>query len=513
MRSSFQKISLVLFGILVIPVLVFSVFEIGSLRQNEAIIDAIYTNQLNAILFSINQYSDDLIGNLASRIENNMQKDSITREQELQKIMSEFPSVSGILQFTPSGAFITSATKQKNLNMPDVQKIISGQDTLIQKLHTYFKGGYRKIESLADINHKMQFLVFFIRVQDEDRIGLLVLDPEIFITQTLDPKMQQVALNQFNIVTYRTGEKQPFYTSNKARTEGRTINVRKPFWLLDQYQMGIELRNLTIADLAKERKKRNLLLIILVDLVFISGAWIFFRNIQKQVALSQLKSDFVSGVSHEIRTPLALISMYIETLDMGRVASPEKVKEYYRVILTETARLSAMVNRILSFSQIENNKRKYVLKTTNLNTVIEDATLALRNTFESKGFRYAFIANKPIPEIKIDRDAVSDAFINLIDNAIKYSEEKKEITIRTGKNEKYVYVEVEDHGIGISTQNQRYIFDKFFRVTEKDLANKVKGSGLGLAIVKHIMDAHKGEIKVTSNTGSGSTFRLLFPIK
>ena len=93
--------------------------------------------------------------------------------------------------------------------------------------------------------------------------------------------------------------------------------------------MGIELRDITIADLARERIRKNLLLIGLMDLILLFGAWLIFRNIKKQVELSQLKSDFVSNVSHEIRTPLALISMYIETLEMGRVKNPEKIKEYY----------------------------------------------------------------------------------------------------------------------------------------------------------------------------------------
>jgi two-component system phosphate regulon sensor histidine kinase PhoR len=112
----------------------------------------------------------------------------------------------------------------------------------------------------------------------------------------------------------------------------------------------------------------------------------------------------------------------------------------------------------------------------------------------------------------IDREAVADAFTNLIDNAMKYSPEEKNILVRTGIDGRYAYVEVEDHGVGISEKNQNFIFDKFYRVTEKDLANRVKGSGLGLSIVKHIMDAHNGKIVVKSTLGAGSVFRLLFPV-
>jgi two-component system phosphate regulon sensor histidine kinase PhoR len=175
--------------------------------------------------------------------------------------------------------------------------------------------------------------------------------------------------------------------------------------------------------------------------------------------------------------------------------------------------LSGIVNRILSFSQIESNKRKYFFGDTSLNDIVENTAMTFRYTLENKGFSYSFDSDKDLPSISADREAIADAFTNLIDNAIKYSIENKRITVRTGKNDKFVYLEVADQGIGISEKDQRYIFDKFYRVTEKNLANRVKGSGLGLAIVKHIMDAHDGRIYVESSPGSGSLFRLLFPVK
>jgi two-component system phosphate regulon sensor histidine kinase PhoR len=277
--------------------------------------------------------------------------------------------------------------------------------------------------------------------------------------------------------------------------------------------MGIELKDLTIADLTRERARRNLLIIGIMDIILLAGAFMIFRNVKKQVELSQLKSDFVSGVSHEIRTPLALITMYIETLEMGRVKDEGKIKEYYKIILNETIRLSGIVNRILSFSQIESNKRKYSFSETNINELVENAALSFRYSIDTKGFSYSFEPGENLPLVLADREAISDAFVNLVDNAMKYSSEIKEITVKTGKSDHHVFIEVADKGIGISEKNQKYIFDKFFRVTEMDLANKVKGSGLGLAIVKSIIDAHHGKIFLKSTQGSGSMFRLSLPVK
>jgi two-component system phosphate regulon sensor histidine kinase PhoR len=205
--------------------------------------------------------------------------------------------------------------------------------------------------------------------------------------------------------------------------------------------------------------------------------------------------------------------MYIETLEMGRITDSNKIREYYTIILNETTRLSGIVNRILNFSQIESNKRIYSFVKADLNEIVENAAHSFRYSIDLRGFSYSFVPGIDLPLVMADRDAVTDAFVNLVDNAMKYSTDTRDITVRTGKSDKHVFVEVEDHGIGISENNQKLIFDKFYRVTEMNLANKVKGSGLGLAIVKHIMDAHGGTIYVKSSPGAGSLFRLLFPVR
>jgi two-component system, OmpR family, phosphate regulon sensor histidine kinase PhoR len=514
MSSSLRKIALLILVVILLPVLVFSVFEIGNLRQNEKVIQDIYRNQLDAILYSINQYSDDIVSNLASRIEsnsNNYKSDSIN---EPDRIISENPSVINLIRLDNNLEFISSVPYSygDSAYLPEIITMLNRNSRTLQQLQTYIRGGYRKIETIGTTSTGMQLIVFYTLVKDLQVINILVIDPAKFISMVLDPKIQEIAKDKFYIVAFRAGEDLPFYTSGKQYDPGQISN-KESFWLLKNYQMGIELKDITIADLARERTKRNLIVIGLMDVILFFGTWLIFRNIKRQVELSQLKSDFVSSVSHEIRTPLALISMYIETLDMGRVKDAKKVKEYYSVILNETTRLSGIVNRILNFSQIDSNKRKYFFSDTDINEIIENAALTFRYAIDNKGFTYTFNPDKNIPLIMADREAVADAFVNLIDNAMKYSSDTKEIVVRTGKYDNYVYVEVEDRGIGISEKNQKYIFDNFYRVTEVNLANRVKGSGLGLAIVKHIVESHKGKIDVKSSLGSGSIFRLSFPFK
>jgi two-component system phosphate regulon sensor histidine kinase PhoR len=253
-------------------------------------------------------------------------------------------------------------------------------------------------------------------------------------------------------------------------------------------------------------------MISLLALILVLGVWIVYRNVKREVELAQIKSDFVSNVSHELRTPLALISMFSETLEMNRVKSDEKRQEYYSIISQEANRLGRIVNTILNFSKMEAGKRKFQFEEKDLNTIVEQMFSNYKFHLKNKNFQFKFSPEENLPKIKIDEEAVSEAIINLIDNAVKYSDDKKEINIKTGTDYSFAYVEVFDKGIGISSEDQKKIFDKFFRVSS-GLVHNAKGTGLGLTLVKHIMEAHNGKIRLNSKLGEGSTFILLFPIK
>jgi two-component system phosphate regulon sensor histidine kinase PhoR len=228
--------------------------------------------------------------------------------------------------------------------------------------------------------------------------------------------------------------------------------------------------------------------------------------------LAQLKSEFISNVSHEIRTPLAIINMYSETLSMNRIKDENKKKEYYNIINTEASRLSGMVNKILNFSKTESGNRTYKFIETDVNVIVAQILGNYEHHFKRNGFKYNFSPKKKLPKVMTDEEAVTDAIINLFDNAIKYSKDKKQIDISTGSDNTGVFVEIKDFGLGIDEKYQKMVFDKFYRVTDGNLAHKAKGSGIGLSIVSHIMDAHKGSVKLISKVDEGSTFILKFPL-
>jgi two-component system phosphate regulon sensor histidine kinase PhoR len=203
--------------------------------------------------------------------------------------------------------------------------------------------------------------------------------------------------------------------------------------------------------------------------------------------------------------------MYIESLERGIVKTPEKVKEYYTISLQETQRLTSIVNKILNFSQMESGKRKYTFQNVYVNDVVEEVVTTFKLNLENQDFQWSMQLSDEDLQIVADREAVTDAVVNLIDNAIKYSGDIKKIDIKTGLEKERVFIEVKDAGLGISKSEQKHIFDKFYRVTQENLAHKAKGSGIGLAIVQHIMEVHEGHISVKSTPGEGSSFRLYFP--
>jgi signal transduction histidine kinase len=228
--------------------------------------------------------------------------------------------------------------------------------------------------------------------------------------------------------------------------------------------------------------------------------------------LSRLKSDFVANVSHELKTPLALIRLFAETLEMGRVSAEEKKRQYYRVIHKESQRLTQLINNILDFSRIEAGRKEYRMAPADLNRIVGDVLEAYRFSIEQQGFTLESKLAEDLPEVEVDKEALSQAVINLINNSIKYSRDEKLIRLETARNSGNVSLSVTDRGIGIPSSDQAKIFEKFYRA-ENSLVHETKGSGLGLTLVRHIVEAHGGSVEVESSPGKGSTFTLVLPIR
>jgi signal transduction histidine kinase len=275
--------------------------------------------------------------------------------------------------------------------------------------------------------------------------------------------------------------------------------------------LAIKLRGTTLAAIGERFARISFLTLAALSLVLAGGIALTYRNVTKEMALARLKSDFVSNVSHELRTPLSLIRLYAETLEMGRLTSPEKYQEYYRIIRKESERLTALINNILDFSRIEAGRKEYDFRETDMSELVHNTLDSYRYQLEQSGFQFEEKIDE-VPPMRVDREAMARSLLNLVNNALKYSQDRKYIGVNLYRDNGSVKLEVVDQGIGIPHQEQQKIFEKFYRVGDP-LVHNTKGSGLGLSLVRHIVQAHGGEVAVDSAPGQGSKFTIVLPVK
>lgn len=234
----------------------------------------------------------------------------------------------------------------------------------------------------------------------------------------------------------------------------------------------------------------------------------FWRNMYEQVQLSRKKDDFISAVSHELRTPLTSIRMYTEMLEKDWVKTEDKRREYYVTMRQESERLSRLIENVLDFSRIQRGKKRYEFTLGDVNECVGDIVQMMRPYAERAGFTLIqeFSVLEPFT---FDRDAVVQIVINLLDNALKYAKEAQDrhIIIRTQKQKDYVVIEVEDHGPGIARNQQKKIFEAFYRCGDES-TRQTTGTGLGLALVKRFAEAHHGFVEIINAKPTGALFRV-----
>jgi len=274
--------------------------------------------------------------------------------------------------------------------------------------------------------------------------------------------------------------------------------------------LAIKYQGTTVADIGSRFALYNHIVLAALSVMMIGGIWLTYRNVSREMTLARSKSDFVANVSHELRTPLALIRLYAETLELGRLTSKEKYQEYFRIIREESERLTALINNILDFSRIEAGRKEYEFQETNLGELVHSTLESYRFQIQQNGFAFEENISSDIPPVKVDREAIARSLLNLVNNALKYSKDRKYIGVTLYRSNSSINLEVRDRGIGIPANEQEKIFEKFYRCGDP-LVHNVKGSGLGLSLVRHIARAHGGDVLVESEPEQGSKFTIALP--
>jgi signal transduction histidine kinase len=358
-------------------------------------------------------------------------------------------------------------------------------------------------------------------IADEKRrvVGVagMFLNEEVFKNNFLLPALRDSLPGAFpeeyqDVVTTLFGnEKKLLYANQTFEGEPYDVTWPMPFIYTDWY-LGLRMKHMTEVQWNRRYFLTNLSFSLLTAFVLLGCIALALRTASRAMKLSQMKADFVSNVSHELRTPLASIRVFGEFLKMGRVKDGEKIREYGEYIETESRRLTQLINNILDFSKIESGQKTYQFELADVEPVVAETLKTFTVRLEQSGFAINFESpQQQLPSAVIDADAIAQAFINLLDNAVKYSGEARVINVRLSRQNSFATIAVTDYGIGISSDECQKVFEKFYRVST-GLVHDVKGSGLGLSIVQHIVEAHHGKVTLESEPGKGSTFTIHLPL-
>jgi len=255
-----------------------------------------------------------------------------------------------------------------------------------------------------------------------------------------------------------------------------------------------------------------ILALLLVLSVTLFGAYLLLRDVRRDVRMAEMRSQFVSSVSHELKTPLTAIRMFAETLRLGRSKSQKVQEEYLDTIVSESQRLTRLLNNVLDFSKIEEGKRMYRPEPASLSEIVQTAARAMEYPLNQQGFKLHVHTEKELPDVRVDRDAIEQAILNLLHNAMKYLGASRDIDLRLQKKGSHALIQVVDRGVGIDPREKERIFEKFYRIPSEE-NKRLPGTGLGLTLVSHIVKAHGGRIEIESVPGKGSTFSIYLPLE
>lgn len=513
-----NRLILLIVLLVLLPVLFLSAYQIGTYSSSEETMRDLYRRQLDVMLYSLNQYAWDVSSHWAATLQMQLLDPSRPVEQRLQMFLDRTPVVESVVTADSTGEHVRITGRAGTELSRSIQESLAvhfrDEGGRLRQLLRYRSLEYRKLEPfIIRDSTKGSQRIALVYANDPgsgvSRIAGLVFKEEEFIAKMLAGRLAEAAGEEFAIGVFRKGESSAVAASSPIAVE--EIVQRRNLWLFPDHEVVIGSRGTTLDEIVHSRLLRNIVLVGVLNVVLLAGVVVVYRNVRAQIELAKAKSTFVSNVSHELRTPLALIRMFAETLEMGRLKDEEKKQEYYRTILRETERLTHLVNNLLNFSRMEAGRKPYRLAHCSLRDVVGEVVTTYAPHLQHAGF--VPIVELPQDDVmaSLDREAIAEAMINLLDNAVKYSGGKKYLRVAVARAGQEAKVEVEDQGVGIAPQYHARIFDAFFRVPS-GFVHDTKGSGLGLSLVKHIVDAHGGRIELESIPEKGTIVRLLFPL-
>jgi signal transduction histidine kinase len=520
----------------------FSIWNLKHIQRSEAVEAAIQRDFSHVLMIAEKKTwhkASDMITPVRKEFPN-ADEDHATIKLKLEHILSEHPEYAYAFLFDKKSNLMVSraqpsrdhdqefcARAQQAINMVASWLPLEAADMAARvrimaekdEQPVVFIGGWY----LQENQHIYWNLAYFIPPgvpKERATLGVVAFD-DAYLRKTFLPAMMKdvltsksdvlkVEANPPVMMIHPSKDPTPWVTSGNW-DDGKPEAERNFQYVFPDLTMAIKYQGTTVADIGSRFLTNNYLVLAALSVLMAGGIWLTYRNVSREMNLARLKSDFVANVSHELRTPLALIRLYAETLELGRLTAKEKYQEYFRIIREESERLTALINNILDFSRIEAGRKEYEFQETNLAELVHSTLDSYRFQIQQNGFAFEENISGDIPSVNVDREAIARSLLNLVNNALKYSKDQKYIGVSLYRSNSSVNLEVRDRGIGIPANEQEKIFEKFYRCGDP-LVHNVKGSGLGLSLVRHIARAHGGDVRVESEPEQGSKFTIALPL-
>jgi len=504
--------------------------------QRDRGVEAAFQRDFNQVLAISEKHINEKAYDLTDDVRSEFPSAGDARIETMDRILANHPYVAHVFVYEPSGA-LTFRSQPSRLGDPSFRTEADSLSSMTSGwMHMEYKGQLKELEEMSKMGKPYSFFdnwaprgekrlyqsvaLFLVADASGQRkaIGGMAFDAE-YLRDRFFPEMLDTLLshreekgerNHVVMMLHPKHESTPMAAS--VGWDGGEPEVERNLeGAFPGLTLAIKLPGTTLAAMGQHFVHTGFLILGVISLLLTGGIVMTHRNISREMALARLKSDFVSNVSHELRTPLSLIRLYAETLEMGRLKSADKYQEYYSIIRKESERLTALINNILDFSRIEAGRKEYDFRQTDLRELVRNTLESYRYQIEQSGFAFEEKIAEDVPPLSVDREAMARSLLNLVNNALKYSQDQKYIGVNLFRDNGTVKLEVVDHGIGIPQAEQQKIFDKFYRVGDP-LVHNTKGSGLGLSLVRHIVRAHGGEVLVDSVPGRGSKFTINLPV-
>ncbi|MCB2148853.1 MAG: HAMP domain-containing histidine kinase [Deltaproteobacteria bacterium] len=337
-----------------------------------------------------------------------------------------------------------------------------------------------------------------------------VLELKPFLDHLLDVHYDPQPIARYTALTLNaTG-----LNTSRNRT-GADMGITAGDWIAGRTfpaPFGFLTAEMRVVSLPPSPARQTLTLVLaILGAVMVAGLVTIYHSARTVLDLSERRSQFVSAVTHELKTPLTNIRMYIEMLDQGIAATPEREQEYLGILASESARLSGLINNVLELSRLEKQTRRFDLKDGDLSDVLSDVQSVMAESLTREGFDLKIHAGR-VPMFAYDREVLVQVLINLMENSIKFGRHlpEKHIAIAAEAVDGWVRLSVSDTGPGIPKRSLKQVFDDFYRV-DNDLTRTTGGTGLGLALVKKFLVAMGGRVQAENNDGPGCTITISLP--